>query len=124
MNRGVVSPCPKGSFREGTVSPLSQENCTRCARGFTTVSVASTSWSHCNRTLAGYYSVTGNQGSVTGVPAVACRVGFWAGERDAGTGDCIACGKGWTTKNNTLDSDGFLIGATSQSACGKSEGIT
>jgi hypothetical protein len=118
MNRGVVSACPKGTYREGIASPLAQLNCTRCSHGFTTVGVAATSYLHCNRTLPGYYSLVGNQG-VSGATALPCPVGTWAGERAAGSGSCFDCGSGWTTRNNTVDSDGYLIGANSQSACGK-----
>jgi hypothetical protein len=119
MNRGVVTPCPKGTFREGVALPTAQLQCTRCNRGWTTGAVASTLASHCNRTLPGFQAGGANQLAANTEP---CPVGSWAGERPGNDngGVCLPCGSGWTTKNLTLDTDGQLIGATSQSACGES----
>jgi hypothetical protein len=118
MNRGVVTPCPKGTFRVGTALATAQLNCTRCDRGWTTAGVAATLPAQCNRTRPGFKGGADQTSSA----AAACDVGSWSGERPGGdnSGLCITCGNGWTTQNNTVDTDGLPIGSTSQSACGKS----
>ena len=118
MNRGVVTSCPKGTYREGNALPTLQLNCTRCVRGWTTDGVASTTWADCDRTLPGFYSINGNQNNPP-VEAIYCPTGWWANERPGGDngGRCIECTSGWTTRNVTTDTDGRLIGATSSSAC-------
>ena len=122
MNRGVVTPCPKGTFRDGLAAPTAQLNCTRCARGWTTTGVASIAVTECSRTLPGFNSASTSQGSVSSPNvATACPEGSWSNERAGAdnAGLCYACGNGWWTKNNTLDTEGLAVGATSQSACGK-----
>jgi len=121
MNRGVVTPCPKGTYRDGDALPTAQLNCTRCARGWTTGGVGTTLVSGCSRTLPGFYALVGNQGLGSSA-TLPCPVGSWSTEAGGNTA-CSSCSPyGWTTKNNTLDTDGLAIGATSQSACANPPG--
>jgi hypothetical protein len=113
MNRGVVTPCPKGTYRAGNAPPTSQLQCVRCNRGWTTVGVESFAETHCNQTVAGFESNVGNQ---AGGPATACGQGYFSTERPGGT-PCSTCPDGYTTRDIGVDTDNLPIGYTSASAC-------
>ena len=113
MNRGVVTPCAKGTYREGNSPPTAQLSCIRCKRGWTTIGVESFLETHCNMTMAGFESVGGNQQSQ---PVTACAQGTYSTEKPGGT-PCTNCPDGFVTKEIGVDSDNLPIGFTSASAC-------
>ena len=111
MNRGVLIPCPRGTYRIGSSEPTGTMNCTRCPRGWTTTSISSMVVADCNELQPGFY------GTNSSVAATACPKGtYWPG--GSNTGVCTPCPAGLTTRNITVDNDG-LVGAKSQSECGE-----
>jgi hypothetical protein len=119
MNRGVVTPCPKGTYREGTALVTQQLNCTRCDRGWTTTGFGATLETHCNFTLPGfgaYDFLSGGVADQTAGNASPCARGTYSVGVSGGT-DCTVCADGFTTKDQTLDTDGLPVGATASSAC-------
>jgi hypothetical protein len=104
-------PCAKGSFRENAVSPNIPTFCVRCARGWTTQTVASDQSADCNRLLPGFFGVEPD-----GVTAAThCPRGSYY-EGGAPTASCTGCA-GYTTLAPVTDTDGGLVGAKSKSEC-------
>ena len=116
MNRGVVTPCPKGTYRIGASLPTGVLNCTRCPRGWTTTAISSTVASDCDELLPGFFGTNGT------IAATACPRGkYYVGGNAAAI--CTACPAGFTTRNNTVDSDSNEVGAKSASECGKRQSV-